>query len=246
MSISNGFRYLLYQGTTRQMPVKLSTTIKNVKSLENPVNSKLIFEFYDYLKSNNTSENYQNQNTKALITFAKFLGPSKDFYQLSKKEDIHAFLNTKIKSKETDPDGKWMRTWNDYLQRIKYFIRWLHNEKQRIYKNLEPIESSDWTTPSFVKIKEKKSKRNSPYLESEIWEKDELRDIIKFEQFKRNKAALALLWDLDARPHEIASLKIKHLRLNEKYGEGEIPFESKTGTGPILLTFSFPYERLAK
>lgn len=71
----------------------------------------------------------------------------------------------------------------------------------------------------------------------------ELLAIIKFEQFKRNNAALALLWDLNARPHEVTSLKFKHIRLNERYGEGEIPFESKTGTGPILLTFSFPYVR---
>ena len=114
------------------MPVKLSTTLKNIEFLENPINSKLIFEFYNYLKSNNTSESYQNQNIKALINFAKFLRPDRDFYQISKKEDILAFLNTKIKSKEIDPDGKWIRTWNDYLQRIKYFIRWIYNEKQRI------------------------------------------------------------------------------------------------------------------
>jgi hypothetical protein len=38
-------------------------------------------------------------------------------------------------------------------------------------------------------------------------------------------------------------LKIKHIRLKEKYGEGEIPHEAKTGTGPILLTCSFPYVR---
>ena len=38
-------------------------------------------------------------------------------------------------------------------------------------------------------------------------------------------------------------LKIKHIRLREKYGEGEIPFSAKTGSGPILLTFSFPYVR---
>ncbi len=146
------------------MPVKLSTTIKNLESLESPVNSKLILEFYNYLRLNNTSESYQNQNIKALINFAKFLGPSRDFYQLSKKEDILAFLNTKMKSKETDPDGKWMRTWNDYLQRIKYFIRWLHNEKQRIDKDLEPIEPSDWKTPSFAMIKEKKSKESAHTL----------------------------------------------------------------------------------
>ena len=30
--------------------------------------------------------------------------------------------------------------------------------------------------------------------------------------------------------HEITLLKIKHIRLKEEYGGGEIPFESKTGT----------------
>lgn len=38
-------------------------------------------------------------------------------------------------------------------------------------------------------------------------------------------------------------LKIKHIRLRECYGEGEIPDEAKTGSGPILLTCSFPYVR---
>ena len=46
------------------MPVKLSTTIKNIELLQNTVNSKLIFEFYNYLQSNNTSESYQNQKIK--------------------------------------------------------------------------------------------------------------------------------------------------------------------------------------
>jgi integrase/recombinase XerD len=156
------------------LPVKLSTTIKNIELLENPTNINLIQGFYNYLKSNNTSESYQNQNIKALINFAKFLGPNRDFYQLSKREEILEYLNTKVKRKEEDPDGKWMRTWNDYLQRIKYFIRWIYNEKKRIDENLEEIEPSDWTTPTFVKIKEKRSKRISPYLETEIWDKDEL------------------------------------------------------------------------
>ena len=36
-------------------------------------------------------------------------------------------------------------------------------------------------------------------------------------------------------------LKIKNIRLREKYGEGEIPNWAKIGSGPILLTLSFPY-----
>jgi len=44
---------------------------------------------------------------------------------VEKKEQIIAFLNTKIKSKEEDPQEKWITTWNDYLWRIKYFFRWI-------------------------------------------------------------------------------------------------------------------------
>ena len=57
------------------------------------------------------------------------------------------------------------------------------------------------------------------------------------------KQLLTLFWDLDARNHEVTLLKIKHIQLKDRYGEGEIPNEAKTGTGPILLTCSFPYVR---
>ena len=48
---------------------------------------------------------------------------------------------------------------------------------------------------------------------------------------------------MDARNHEVTLLKIKHIRLKERYGEGEISHESNTDTGPILLTLLFPYVR---
>jgi integrase/recombinase XerD len=49
-----------------------------------------------------------------------------------------------------------------------------------------------------------------------------------------------LFWDLDARNHEVTMLRIKHIRLREKYGEGEVPHEAKAGSEPTLLTSSFP------
>jgi integrase/recombinase XerD len=66
---------------------------------------------------------------------------------------------------------------------------------------------------------------------------------MKYEPEIRNRAILALLWDLDARNHEITSLKIGNIRLRERYAEGEIPHNTKTGGGPILLACSFPYVR---
>ena len=221
------------------MAIRLTTTLSKISSVINTDNSMIIRDFYEYMKANGTSENYQNQNLKAMIVFANFLGPHISFFEITSKEQIMQFLDTKIRSVDIDPDKRWITTWNDYLWRIKYFLRWLHNYKDKQQKGLEPLQQSDWTTPLFANIKKKKSKRISPYLESELWERDEILSIIKYESYKRNKAALALLWDLNARPHEVTLLKIKHIRLREKYGEGEVPHEAKTGTGPVLLLVLF-------
>jgi integrase len=216
------------------MAIRLVTTLGKIDSIPNPANSTILRDFYEYMKANGTSENYQNQNLKAMIVFANFLGLDTNFFDIKSKQQIIAFLDTRTRNTDIDPDKKWITTWNDYLWRIKYFLRWLHNHKDREQKGIEPLQQSDWITPSFANIKKKKTKRISPYLESELWERDEILSIIKYEPHKRNKAALALLWDLNARPHEVSLLKIKHIRLKEKYGEGEVPHEAKTGTGPVL------------
>lgn len=200
------------------MPVKLSTTVKNIASLPNSTNASLVGEFHEYMKSIGVSENYQNGNLKILIYFAIFLGPDTDFYSINRKEQILAFLNTRIKDPAADPDKKWIRTWNDYQQRIKYFFRWLLNYRQNTSNGDEALPNSDWITPAFVQIKEKRTKRLSPYLESELWDRDEILTIIKYEPHKRNKAALSLLWDLNARNHEVTLLQLKHIRLKERYG----------------------------
>src|SRR5215472_9137205 len=189
-----------------------------------------------YMQSSGCSERNQNNNLKAIIAFANFIGPDTSFYDIHNSEQILCYLNTKIKNTEQDPEEKWITTWNDYLNRIKLFFRWLAN--RQIINN-----KSDWKTPDFVQIKEKKSKRRSPYTENNIWDRDELLTIIKYEPEIRNKAILALLWDLDARNHEITSLKIGNIRLRERYAEGEIPYNTNRGGGPILLTASFPYVR---
>ena len=64
-----------------------------------------------------------------------------------------------------------------------------------------------------------------------------------YEPELRNQAIITLLWDLDARPHEVTALRIKDIILDEQYGEGTIPSNTKTGGGPILLTSSFTYVR---
>jgi hypothetical protein len=56
-------------------------------------------------------------------------------------------------------------TWNDYLNDIKCFLRWLFNEKvkKRTGGDEDSESKSDWETPAFLKIKAKKGRRSSPF-----------------------------------------------------------------------------------
>jgi hypothetical protein len=87
------------------MPVKLTTTIKKIASIPNSINSTLLSEFYQYMKSNGASGRHQNNNLKAVIAFANFLGTDTTFLDIQLKEQIMSFLDTKIKNLE-DLDNK--------------------------------------------------------------------------------------------------------------------------------------------
>ena len=115
-------------------------------------------------------------------------------------------------------------------------MRWLHNN------DITLVAPSDWNTPPFVQIKKMKTKRLSRYAESEIWDLEDLtNNQVQTQQAEQSGGRL--LWDFNARPHEITLLKIKHIRLRERYGEAEIPHDSKTGSGPAMLTLSLTYVR---
>lgn len=225
------------------MPSSLKSVLLHVGELKNQANFLQIQTFYEWMRENQKSEAYQKNNLKAITNFAEWLyrqGETTTFFDIDKRETILKFLDTKMKSKEADPEGKWITTWNDYLDRIKVFYRWLFNYQTIDEKKRLPPE--DWTTPDFIKIKHRKTQRISPYSANEIWELEDLLTIVKYEPHPRNKAAMMLLWDLDARNHEVTNIHIRNVRLKEKYAEGEIP-EGKTGSGPILLTASFTYVR---
>ncbi len=111
------------------------------------------------------------------MDYAKYLG-NVCLYDINKRGQILSFLNTKIKDISQDPDKRWITTWNHYLNRIRLFFRWLYNvhnlssDSHDIYYNERSLE--EWNTPDFVKIKQKQTNRLSPYIENEIWERDEL------------------------------------------------------------------------
>ncbi|MGD1834605.1 MAG: hypothetical protein ACPKQO_02665 [Nitrososphaeraceae archaeon] len=222
--------------------------LTRIENLQNSTNKQILKEYNKFLVDGDKSPNFIRNTIKLVLLFSNFLelrytnnssSSSPSFLQVNNKEVILDFLNTKKKSKEEDPEQRWITTWNDYMHRIVTFYRWIYNS----YLKKLDIEVDGWETPDFLKIKPKKTKRTSPYSEADIWTRDELLTVVKYEPRKRNKAVLTLMWDLNARLHELTLLKIRNIRLNEKYGEGEIPHQAKTGSGRILLTISFPYVR---
>jgi integrase/recombinase XerD len=138
------------------MTVRLSTTVRNIeKMIYNQENVETILRFFEFMKKIVTSERYQNNNLKAIIAYSKFLGPSVSLNEVNSRGQITSFLDTKIKTLEQDPDKRWITTWNDYLDRIKYFFRWMHNQESNEF---DDVQFSSWETPDFVRIRKKKSK----------------------------------------------------------------------------------------
>ena len=149
------------------MPSSLSSVRGWIKSIPNERNRKAVQEFASFMDTTDTSENYRRGNLIVVIFFVKYLGNKILSESTLNKEDIIGFLDSKKKDIEVDPDKRWIRTWNDYLQRIKYFTRWLHNDApSSIGTSDSPL--SEWQTPDFVRIKSRKTNRISPYSESDI------------------------------------------------------------------------------
>jgi integrase/recombinase XerD len=84
------------------MPVKLTTTIAKISSISNCTNKELLHESNQYMKSIGTSE-----SLKITIYFARFLGSNTDFYQIQKRQQVPAFLDTRVKDSQSDPDKEW-------------------------------------------------------------------------------------------------------------------------------------------
>jgi len=114
------------------------------------------------MMSNGSSERHQNNNLKAIISYANYLGPTVILSSINTSQEVLSFLDTKIKTKEEDPDQKWIATWSDYLHRIKHFLRWLHNNNGCSSHGNSQMQYCE--TPTLLQINVKRTKRVSTYL----------------------------------------------------------------------------------
>ena len=62
------------------MPIPLDIVLRKIEQMPNKVNSEHLKEFYQHMKDNGTSQNYQKGNLKAMIHFADHLAYCRRFY----------------------------------------------------------------------------------------------------------------------------------------------------------------------
>jgi hypothetical protein len=75
------------------------------------------------MRNNGSSEHHQNNNLKVLIVYGNFIGKDNLFSDITKKDQVLEFLNTKVKSYDEDPDKRWITTLKNYLNRLRLFYR---------------------------------------------------------------------------------------------------------------------------
>ena len=106
------------------MPLKLSTTIGKIQNIPNSKNIEIINKILEYMRNNGSSEHLQNNNLKVVIAFGNFIGKDNSFLDIT-KDQVLEFLNTKVKSYDEDPDTRWITTWNNYLNRLRFLFNFI-------------------------------------------------------------------------------------------------------------------------
>jgi integrase/recombinase XerD len=177
-------------------------------------NKALITGFIDWCFSNRIGEHRAVKYISTLKYIAIDL--NKDFDKVSKNE-MEAYIGRLERSDKSN----WTK--HDYKIAVKKFYAWLNGGKE--------TELTDW-------IKTTVSKKETR-LPEELLTEDEVLKLIAAAVSPRDKALIALMWDVGARIGEIANIKIKNLTFDD-YGMSVL-LNGKTGPRRVRAVWSIQY-----
>ena len=177
-------------------------------------NQKLILYFVNYCFSEGIGEHRVLKYLSTLKIIAKSL--STDFDKAT-EEEIRAYVGSIERSALSD----WTK--HDYKVALKKFYKWLNGGEE----------------PSKVRwIKTTLQKQERKLPEDMLLEK-EVKQMIDAASNKRDKAIIALLWDIGARIGEVGSLCVKHVKFDDI--SGVILVNGKTGPRRVRAVWSVDY-----
>jgi len=195
--------------------INLTKSIDSLKQSEiSETNKKLILEFVDNCVICGLGEHRILKYISTLKNIA--LDIQVDF-------DKANIIELKRYVAKLEISGKSDWTKHDYKIAIRKFYKWYYDE--------DNPEITKW-----IKTNIKKKRRKSP---EDILTKDEILALIDNATNKRDKALIALLWDIGARVGEIGTLKIKDLIFDD-IGL-TIDLNGKTGFRRVRAVWSMDY-----
>jgi hypothetical protein len=91
----------------------VSNLLSRIEKVQNTDNKQVMQEYHKFLIDTDKSEHSQRNTMKLVLLFSDFLQSKNNintssFLQVKDKETILEFLDSKKKSKEEDPDQKWL------------------------------------------------------------------------------------------------------------------------------------------
>jgi site-specific recombinase XerD len=191
---------------------------KRLVSLKNSniseVNKQLISDFVE----NCYAQGLGQQRVIKYISILKMIAIqiNLDFDKVEKRD-----LFTFISQLEQSDKSEWLK--HDYKIGIKKFYRWYFNDG-------DP-EITKWIKASISK-KDKK-------LPEDLLTEEDIKKMIDCAKKNRDKAIVALLWDIGARIGEIGNLRIKHIKFDER--GATVNLKGKTGYRRVRAVFSVEY-----
>ncbi len=172
-------------------------------------------QFLEYKKANAA---YRS----VLTSYAKeIMKPMPDCDEL----DITKFLDKHCKANAT---------WNSCLAILRSFYAWYHNKDKHIPRK-------KWKPPISFELIEWKKAESETISVADIWTEEEILLAISVLDHPRDKAMIAMLYDLAARPHELMKLRIRDIAIRENYAQVRLVDHSNPEGRTIPITFSFQY-----
>jgi site-specific recombinase XerD len=177
-------------------------------------NKELILNFIDYC----FSEGLGKHRILKYITTLKYIAQS---FQIGFEEATETDIRRYVSNLERSSQSQWTK--HDYKVVLKKFYRWLNDGQE----------------PSIVKWINTSLKDKNQKLPEEMITENEVKLMIDSSENKRDKAIIALLWDIGARISEIGNLRVKDIKFDDV--AISILVNGKTGPRRVRAVWSIDY-----
>ena len=151
------------------------------------------------------------------------------------RDDLLAYLNGLRRPEESDPQHKWIGTYNYRRVCLLRFFKWVYSPKLEPGKRLTPEVMEN--IPRF------KRKEQSIYKPTDLWTEEDDLLFLRYCPDKRDRCYHMASRDSSCRPGEILGLKIRDLvfKTTGDHQYAEILVNGKTGNRHIPLFSALPY-----